>query len=382
MVYNILVVQKSNLIQTLTELIAIPSVSSDSLACHQATAYVEAAFTKQGFYIRSDANRPNPWILATSQDTTEPDIVLAAHLDVVPAPDELFALQEHGGKLYGRGVYDMKFAAACYLELLRLHAAELKQLNIGFLFTTDEEDGGFSVPDILKAGLRTGAVLIPDGGDNWQVEARAKGLLGIEVKTIGKTAHGSRPWEGDNALHRIMEICNALRHEFPDSDHSGNTLSITSIHSGDAVNQVPADASALIDFRSYNNDDIARVRRRLTELAREHDASVTLRSEGSPVAFDRAHPSVQSFLRTLQDVTKAPVAYLDANGGSDARHFAKENIPCIILSPRGGDRHADTEWIDAADLQRYYHFLEQWLLDGHAISVDEDSEADRALAIA
>lgn len=377
MVYNTKVVTETNLIQTLKELIAIPSVSADSVACHQAVAYMEAAFTQHGFYIRSDADRPNPWILATSRDTLQPDIVLAAHLDVVPAPDELFTVKEEDGKLYGRGVYDMKFAAACYLELLRNHAEELKKLNIGFLFTTDEEDGGFSVLDILKAGFHANAVLIPDGGDNWHVEARAKGLLGIELTAEGKAAHGSRPWEGDNALHRIMDITNTLRREFPHRERSDSTLSITGIHGGEAVNQIPASASALIDFRSYDAEEIARMRQRLEQLAAEYGATILIRTEGNPVAFDRERPSVQSFLSALQDITGEPIAYLDAYGGSDARHFAQGDIPCIIASPRGGDRHADTEWINADDLQRYYELLEHWLLPNVN---DPDEETDRALA--
>lgn len=374
---------KTNLTHTLSELIAIPSVSSDPAACNEAIAYVETAFRQHDFFIRSDKNRSQPWMLATTRDTFHPDIVLAAHLDVVPGPMDLFTLREEGGKLYGRGTYDMKFAAACYLELLREHADELKELNIGFLFTTDEEDGGLCVPDILAAGFRAGVVLIPDGGDNWSVEARAKGLLGIELTAIGKTSHGSRPWEGDNALHRIMNIATTLRNEFPLRDRSDATLSITGIHAGEAVNQIPASASAFIDFRSYDAGEIQHFLSRLRALSEDNGAAVMMRSTGDPVIFDPAQPSVQRFLQTFEEVTGKPVAYLDSFGGTDARYFAKENIPCIIASPQGGDRHADDEWILADDLQRYYELLVQWLIGSprEMTSVVLDTEHDVAMQV-
>lgn len=383
-VYTESIVNKTDLIQTLSELVAIPSVSSDPIACAEVITYVKAAFEEQGFFVRSDMNRAHPWLLATTQDTLQPDIVLDAHLDVAPGSVDLFTLRIDNDKLCGRGVYDMKFAAACYIELLRTHAAELKQRNIGFLFTTDEEDGGLSVFDIMASGFRPGAILIPDGGDNWHVEGRAKGLLGIELTALGKTAHASRPWEGSNALDRIMNIATALRDEFPQRDRNDSTLSITGIHSGDAVNQIPASARAFIDFRSFDAREIQHFLGRVHALSEVHDATVILRSTGDPVLFDPAHPTVQGFLRTFEAFTGKPVAYLDSYGATDARYFAKENIPCIIVSPNGGNRHADDEWVAADDLQRYYELLVQWVVSsiGTDMSADEENEVVSAFSTA
>lgn len=374
---------KTNLTRTLSELVAIPSVSSDPAACSDIIGYVETLFRHHNFFIRSDKDRAQPWLLATTRDTLQPDIVLVAHLDVVPGPMDLFTLRDDGEKLYGRGTYDMKFAAACYLELLREHADALKELNIGFLFTTDEEDGGLCVPDILATGFRAGVILIPDGGDDWCVEARAKGLLGVELTAIGKTSHGSRPWEGDNALHRIMNITTTLRDEFPQRDRSDATLSITGIHAGEAVNQIPASASAFIDFRSYDAVEIQHFLSRLRVLSEENGAAITLRSVGDPVIFDPTRQSVQSFLQVFEEVTGKPITYLDSYGGTDARYFAKENIPCIIVSPNGGGRHSDDEWVSADGLQRYYELLARWLAGTprQAANTVLDTEHDVALQV-
>lgn len=371
------IVNKTNLIQTLSDLVAIPSLSSDPVGCAQAIGYVEALFKEQNFFIRSDTNRAQPWLFATTQDTWQPDIVLAAHLDVVPGSVDLFTLRDEGEKLYGRGVYDMKFAAACYLELLRTHADELKQLNIGFLFTTDEEDGGFSSFDIMAAGFKPGVILLPDGGDSWHIEGRAKGLFGIEVTALGKTAHGSRPWEGDNALHRILNITSTIREEYPYRNRSDSTVSITGIHGGESINQIPDSAKAMIDFRSFDNGEAKQFLDRLHVLADKNNATVILRSKGDSVLFDPEHPNVQSFLTAFEATTGKPVAYLDSYGGTDARYFAPEGIPCIIASPNGGGRHADEEWILTDDLQKYYELLTNWLIAPIDLNVDINRAAHR-----
>lgn len=308
-----------------------------------------------------DVDRPYPWMLATTKDTLEPDIVFAAHLDVVPGTDDLFALRNEDGKLYGRGVYDMKFAVACYLELLDKHATELKKLNVGFLFTTDEEDGGMSAFDIMATGFRPGVIFLPDGGDDWNIEGRAKGLLGVELTASGKAAHGSRPWEGENALHRIMDVTTALREAYPYRGKDEATLSINGIQGGEVFNQIPATVKAFIDFRSFDSAEIQQFLDHMHALCAEHDVTATLRSTGEPVIFDPAHPNAQSFLRTFEAFTGKPVTYTDSYGGTDARYFATENIPSIVMNPTGGSRHANDEWLVADDLQRFYELLAQWL---------------------
>lgn len=79
------------------------------------------------------------------------------------------------------------------------------------------------------------------------------------------------------------------------------------------------------------------------------------------MTFNREHPNVQGFLRAFEEVTGKPISYTDSYGGTDARHYTPEGIPCIVVGPYGGGRHANEEWILADDLKRYYELLAQWL---------------------
>lgn len=353
---------QANLETTLDHLISIPSVSSNPVACAEIIAFVRAEIADLGLFITESGDASNPWLIATTKDTKEPDILLAAHLDVVPAPSELFAMQKRDGKLYGRGAYDMKLAAACYLELAKNHADELKDLDVGFLFTTDEELGGACMPGILETGWRPKLVFIPDGGDNWQIEERAKGFYDVEIVAHGTTAHGSRPWEGDNALHKLMDALAVLRQSFPSNEPGDSTLAVNQLQAGQAVNQIADYASAKIDFRSFSKHDLAIYRAQVEQLAAKHGFDINLIHQGAPLTFDKTAPVVQGFLTALRDQTGEEPNYTESYGGSDARFFAEYDIPCIIVEPRGGGRHAPDEWVLAEDLERYYLLIKQWLL--------------------
>jgi len=360
----------------LARLIAIPSVTNDTAACFEIIKFVREELAPLGLHVVASApDEAHPWFFATTRNTLTPSVLLAAHLDVVPGPKTIFTMRRDGDKLYGRGVYDMKLAAACYLEFLKSHAHDLGQLDVGVLFTTDEEIGGDTMRDVLATGLRPGVVFIPDGGGDWQIEARAKGFFGMELRAAGKAAHGSRPWEGDNALHRIMDVAQILRSEYPFEGAGGTTLAITAVTGGSAVNQIADTASALLDIRSFDDSALKNFEVRVFELAAEYDITAIIHQSGKPVIFNQQHPAVKPFLEAFEAQRKEPARYIDSYGGSDARYFAIYDIPCIIMEPYGGGRHAEEEWLLASDLGEYYRLIETWLLAGTAVPANANQQA-------
>lgn len=353
---------QENLEKTLSKLVSIPSVSSNSAACHEVLAYVRSKFSSFDFFIHENLDTPNPWFLATTKDTMTPDILLLAHLDVVPAGDHMFTMQKKDGKFLGRGVYDMKFAAACYIEFIETHADRLSELNIGFLITTDEEIGGMCIADVFALGLRPKVAFIPDSGANWQVEERAKGLLGIEFTATGKSAHGSRPWEGENALHRLIDAMQILRDAYPLTSSGDSTLTINTLNAGKAINQIADYAVATADFRTFSLDELNLCRSLAAQIAEEYSLEFSITHEGYPLLLDKTSPYVTPFLDALREQTGKDPEYTESYGATDGRHFAEYDIPCIIVQPHAGDHHSDTEWMLAKDLGNYYQLIERWLL--------------------
>lgn len=353
---------QENLEKTLSKLVSIPSVSSNSAACHEVLAYVRSKFNSFDFLIHENLDTPNPWFLATTKDTMTPDIVLLAHLDVVPAGDHMFTLQKKDNKLFGRGTYDMKFAAACYIEFIETHASELSKLNIGFLITTDEEIGGMSISEVFNLGFRPKVAFIPDGGGDWKIEERAKGLLGIEFIANGKSAHGSRPWEGENALHRLMDALQMLRTAYPLTSSSDSTLTINTLNAGNAINQIADYAVATADFRTFSLDELNLCRSLASQIAEDYSLEFTISHEGYPLLLDKTSPYVTPFLEAYRIQRGHEPEYVESYGATDGRHFAEYDIPCIITEPHGHGRHADEEWLLTEDLGNYYQLIERWLL--------------------
>ena len=100
------------------------------------------------------------FLLTSTQPTQIPAVLLAAHVDVVGGPNELFQLRQAGGKLFGRGVYDMKGAIAGYLVLVDTLQKHLRQYDFGILVTSDEESADCSIPQLFANGLRPQAVVL------------------------------------------------------------------------------------------------------------------------------------------------------------------------------------------------------------------------------
>jgi len=130
------------------------------------------------------------------------DILYCTHLDVVEAEADQFEMKVEGDKVFGRGVADDKGPALIGMMLAKEILPIEKNNKIGFLFATDEEIGSENGVDYLvnKLGLKAKVVLLPDAGENHELIQACKGFLHLEIKAMGKEAHGSRPWFGDNAI--------------------------------------------------------------------------------------------------------------------------------------------------------------------------------------
>ncbi|HYG83840.1 MAG TPA: M20/M25/M40 family metallo-hydrolase [Verrucomicrobiae bacterium] len=347
---------------TLASLVAIPSESRNRGACHQIIEYVRSELEPLGLFVHVDIDRDNPYLIATTQNTKHPHYLLLAHLDVVPAHPSQYTVTSVEDRLLGRGVFDMKFAAACFIEFAKQHHETLKDQSVGFAFTTDEELGGQSVSDILAAGWRANVVFIPDGGMGWKIEERAKGFSLTEITATGKAAHASRPAEGSNAITNLLPFLADIKKRYPLKLASDPTLTISTFHAGDAWNQVPDTATVTIDFRAFEEEAIAEHLTYIEAQSKLYGFSFKTPVRSKPLLLDRTHPDVVHFIAKMEIATGNPVSFSESFGGTDGRWFAAYDIPCIIVQPNGGGHHSANEWLHRSDLTKYYQLLETWLL--------------------
>src|SRR5690606_6758438 len=105
--------------EILKKLVEFQSVSGDISAAQELLDYIEQQLAEYKLHIRKFSDDGYPILLATTRKTLAPKTLLVSHADVLAAPDDMFTMTVDKDKLYGRGVWDMKFAIAGYLGLLR-----------------------------------------------------------------------------------------------------------------------------------------------------------------------------------------------------------------------------------------------------------------------
>jgi acetylornithine deacetylase/succinyl-diaminopimelate desuccinylase-like protein len=328
------------------DLIEMPTVSDDYDNLHIALDYIDDFLSERGMRIKRFEWNGVESMVAMTQNTKQPTVLLNAHLDVVPAPPELFTLREENGNYYGRGVYDMKFAIAAFLQVVEDLQDRLHEYDFGLMITNDEETGGFNgVVKLLEEGYRPKSVVIPDGGDDWNLETFCKGLWHITISAPGTGAHGSRPWEGDNAIHKLMTGLQEIRETFPRNGKQDSTLSIDVIKGGDVVNKVAASANAQLDIRTASLADDAAIKTNIKRICKKHGLVITEDVYSAPVINDPKNHYLKSFMQSIKKITGQEPGESMSYAATDGRHFAAANIPCVIVRPPGGNLHGPNEWI-------------------------------------
>jgi succinyl-diaminopimelate desuccinylase len=317
---------------------------------------------------RYESNGYGSMVVAPKDDPS-PAIVLVAHLDVVEHPDlATYGSSIRDGRICGPGAGDMKGSLAIILELYRNLHQRSPGLSLGLAVTSDEECGGEDGLRYLfsDVGLRCGQAIMPDGGSLARLTVEEKGIIHVHVTCRGEAAHAARPWQGVNALHRLIDRLTALVRHFDqyatgDPDESGEywrpTCSVTILHSdNESINRIPEKAVAGLDVRftpPHHTEDMLDEIRRV--LGPDCEIEVVVSSEPTHLAPD------DLFCQVTEDITGQPVTRARASGGSDARFMADFGIPVNLSQPIVGNIHNPDEWIDIASMVSYYQICEEYI---------------------
>ncbi|MDP6569480.1 MAG: M20/M25/M40 family metallo-hydrolase [Candidatus Marinimicrobia bacterium] len=358
---------KDELVHDLSTLIKFQTVTRDNEANRVAMEWVVEELAGLPVHVQWYESKEFPSVVITSQKTIWPKILLAGHMDVVPGTEESFHPRVEDGRLIGRGAYDMKMGIAASLNIFKALGDDLNKYDVGLMLTADEEIGGFNgVKYLVEQGYGAGIVVMPDGGFDWNFETQAKGVLWLEVTAEGKSAHGSRTWLGENAILKLARFLIVLEEDFATEKEPGDdyytTVNIGTIEGGKATNQVPDLAMATVDIRytpKYTSDDmLARVVRK-AELF--DGISVQEKISGGSHFADTSNPLFVSFVAIAQEVAGIEVGETKSHGASDARFFSGQKIPTMVIAGKGGNHHAEGEWVDIADYEQFYRVLLAWV---------------------
>lgn len=296
-----------------------------------------------------------------------PALVFNGHIDVVPVgagqwrhPPFEGIVQD--GKMWGRGTADMKGGVAAMLAAAKAAASSGLGLRGDLVVAaTAGEEVDMLGATVIVARPDLGplqAVIISEPTSN-RLGLAERGVLWIELTTRGKTAHGSTPELGRNAITMMMTLLQEFdRLDIPFTPHPvlGNfTRSINTIQGGVKTNVVPDHCAVTVDMRTVPGQDHRALLRQLDDLIADlahkmptFQASVRLVSNLPAVETSPDEPIVQRFRDVMTQVTGRPPEPQVVRFATEAAIFVPAlSVPTIICGPGNADlAHQPDEYIE------------------------------------
>lgn len=296
-------------------------------------------------------------------------LVFTGHMDTVP-PGEIewvfdpYMGIEQDGKIYGRGTSDMKsgLAAMIWAMIEIVHSGTVLEGDLVLAATAGEEVDCLGARAMVEDGLLSGVgAMVVGEPSNGEIFIAHKGALWLELISYGKTAHGSMPDQGINAIEHMTTAMDRLRDRFtfkysPDALLGGPTLNLATISGGVKTNVVPDKCQLQIDIRTVpgqNHDLIIQdIRTLLLEIQQESSARFELRvlNDKAPVGT----PGNNQFVKLVQTLARDQFARDFGLKGvryfTDASVFslaAEDEFPIVIWGP--GDEklaHQPNEYVE------------------------------------
>ena len=309
--------------------------------------------------------RPNVVAVACGTGSGR-SLILNAHTDTVGVAgmtDPLVPRIE-GGRLYGRGSYDMKGSlAACMLATAEAGRRGLRG-DVILTAVSDEEFASVGT-EAIAASARTDVAIVTEPTE-MEVAVAHRGFVHVEVETIGRAAHGSRPHLGIDAIAKmgrvlvgIEELDGRLRANPTHRLLGSGSIHASLIEGGQELSSYPARCLLRGERRTIPGETAAVAERELREIveragADDPDFSAEVRASISREPFEVAEDAdvVTAVRRHAAAVLGVEPALVGVSFWADSALLASAGIPTVLFGPRGEGAHAEVEWVDVGDLER------------------------------
>ncbi len=306
--------QLPNFTQSLSQLIACPSISSTQPSWDQGNLKViqllATWFEQLGFSIdihqvpSAHEGGDNKYNLLAKLGSGEGGLLLAGHSDTVPYDESRWQSDPMGvldkdDKFYGLGTCDMKGFFAFILQACKgLSAKQLKK-PLYVLATADEETTMAGARFFSQSQAVKPDVAIIGEPTNLVPVVMHKGHMSHRISVQGQSGHSSKPNLGVNAIEIMYQVIGELiqlkekfnlNYKNESFDVPGPTLNMGAIKGGDNANRICGHCDLDIDLRSLpgmSDDELLHwLSEALKPLAEKYPGRIS---------FAELHPSSPSF---------------------------------------------------------------------------------------
>ncbi len=371
-------VQIPKLQQQLSQLVALPSVSSTSARWDMgnrkvvellATWLQDLDFQCEIIDLpaKDEANSHPKANLIASRGSGPGGLVLSGHTDTVPYDDnqwqhDPFKLTERDNKFFGLGATDMKgFFPVCLAAIERFTDVDFQQPLI-ILGTADEESsmaGARQLAALGKPKARYAVIGEPTGLKPVRMH---KGIMMEAIRIRGLAGHSSNPDLGNSALeamHRVLEDLLLFRkqlqakHQHPGFDVAFPTLNLGHIHGGDNPNRICGSCELHFDLRPLPGMHIDElrdlIRLRLQPLLEASKTDITLESliDGVDPFEEAADSAIVKAAEKLSGISAESVAF-----ATEAPFMQQMGMETIVFGPGSiVQAHQPNEYIELSQIE-------------------------------
>ena len=359
--------------QLLSDLVSINSINPDLVPGSPGEAeiahYIAQWLERAGLevqLIESASGRPN--VVGAARGTGGGrTLLLNGHMDTVGVAGMPEAHQPRvdraAGRLYGRGAYDMKGGlAACMLAIAEARKQHLRG-DVIFTGVVDEEYASAGTMDLAKR-FHADAAIVAEFTELQLILAH-RGFVWLEVETIGRAAHGSRPDLGLDAIVKMGKVLTEM--EKLDGRLCANpthpllgsgSLHASLIQGGQELSSYPERCLLSVERRTLPGETPEAVEGEFVRIIREIQHSdpsfqAVLRRgiDRSPLETRADADIVQVLQAASMKVLKRPLQISGVPFWTDAAILSAAGIPSVLFGPAGSGAHAVEEWVDLASVR-------------------------------
>lgn len=307
-----------------------------------------------------------------------PALCFAGHVDTVPLGNAPWTYDPLGGeidcgRIYGRGACDMKSGIAAMVTAACNLAPVLPEDEDLVLIIVAGEESGCQGSKYLaeRAELlgNAGALIIPEPSSNYPLVGH-KGALWLSARFKGRTAHGSMPEKGDNAIYKAVAGISRLQNfTFDVEPHpllGSPSLNVGYFHGGMNINSVPDYTEVGIDIRTMPGVDHSALIQKVSGCLGS-DAEIYPLVDVTPLWTEPDLPWVKDIFNIVEPIIEKkpePKTVAFFTDGAPLQS-AYGGIPTLILGPGASVMaHQTDEFCPVGEIVSattiYERIIEKW----------------------
>jgi acetylornithine deacetylase/succinyl-diaminopimelate desuccinylase family protein len=314
--------------------------------------------------VESVAGRPNVVGIARGTGGGK-TLLLNGHMDTVGIAGMSDAHKPFikEGRLYGRGSYDMKGGvAACMLAIAEARKQPLRG-DVVFTAVIDEEYASVGTLDLANRFHADGAIVAEF--TELQLILAHRGFVWLEVETIGKAAHGSRPDLGVDAIVKMGKVLTEI--EKLDQNLRANpthpllgsgSLHASLIQGGQELSSYPERCLLSAERRTLPGESPESVEAEFLKIIRDiqrsdssFNAVVQRGIDRSPLETSEEADIVKTIQVASVKALNHPPQIAGVQFWTDAAVLSAAGIPSVLFGPSGSGAHAVEEWVDLSSVK-------------------------------